>query len=81
MAFVPTPESRPWVPFRTLADFEYTETAVIGRLSENIVNKQLEGFHKTWSIGGSHLTIRTHKAMQQSLERAREYGIKVSHMI
>jgi len=78
MTFAPTSECRPWAPFRTLADFEYTETAVIGKLSENLINKQLEGFHNTWSIGGSHLTIHTYKHMQESLEKAQEYGIKVS---
>ena len=77
--FVPTPESRLWAPFRTLADFEYTETAVVGRLSEDLVNRQLNGFCNKWSIGGSNLTIHTYKDMQKSLEKARDYGIKVSH--
>jgi len=79
MTFVPTPESRPWAPFRTLGDFEYTETAVIGQLSEDLVNRQLNGICNKWSIGGSHLTIHAYKDMQKSLEKAREYGIKVSH--
>lgn len=77
-SFAPIPESRPWAPFRTLADFEYTETAVLGLLSQKLVDKQLAGFNEGWSIGGSHLTIRTYKDMQQSLAKAREYGIKVS---
>ena len=77
--FIPTPESRPWVPFRSLADFEYTETAIVGRLSEYLVNRQLNGFCNKWSIGGSHLTIHTYQDMQKSLEKARDYGIKVSH--
>lgn len=76
--FVPAPESRPWAPFRTLADFEYTETAVTGMLSGDLVNKQLAGFNDKWSIGGTHLTIRTYKDMQESLGKAREYGIQVS---
>jgi hypothetical protein len=77
-AFIPVPESRPWAPFRTRADFEYTETAIEGLLSENLVNKQLAGFKDSWSIGGSRLTIRTYKDMQQSLARAREYGVQAS---
>jgi hypothetical protein len=79
--FVPAPESRPWAPFRTLADFEYTETAVKGLLSKDLVNKQLAGFNKKWTIGGSHLTIHTYKDMQESLAKAREYGVQVSRMI
>jgi hypothetical protein len=78
-AFVPIPETRPWAPFQMLADFEYTETAIQGLLSEDLVNKQLAGFSKKWSIGGSHLTIHSYKDMQESLARAREYGVQVSH--
>jgi hypothetical protein len=76
--FVPAPQIRPWAPFRTLADFEYTETAVKGLLSEELVNKQLAGFNKGWTIGGSRLTIHTYKDMQKSLALAREYGVQVS---
>ncbi len=76
--FVPTPESQSWVPFQTLADFKYTETAVASQLSEKLINKQLNRFCNKWLIGGSHLTIHTYNNMQKSLEKAREYGIKVS---
>ena len=74
-------ESRPWAPFRSLADFEYTETAVKGLLSKDLVDKQLVGFHGKWSIGGTHLTLRNYNDMRDSLEKAREYGVKVSSMI
>lgn len=77
MNFVRTPVSRPWAPFKTLADFEYTETAVKGLLSKDLVNKQLAGFNEGWSIGGSHLTIRNYNDMQQFLANAREYGVQV----
>jgi hypothetical protein len=79
--FVPAPQNRPWAPFRTLADFEYTETAVKGLLSKDLVNRQLAGFNERWSMGGSCLTIRTYKDMHESLGKAREYGIQVSHVI
>lgn len=81
MPFIPVPESRPWAPFRTLADFEYTETAVKGLLSEELVNKQLAGFNAGWCIGGSHLTLRTYKDMQEVLAKARQYGVQVSSKI
>jgi hypothetical protein len=77
MNFVPNHTSRPWAPFKTLADFEYTETAVKGLLSKDLVNKQLAGFNEGWSIGGSRLTIHNYKDMQRSLAKAREYGIQV----
>jgi hypothetical protein len=76
--FIPAPESRPWAPFRTRADFEYTETAVKGLLSKNLINKQLAGFNDGWSMGRSHLTICTYKDMQKSLAQAQEYIVQVS---
>ena len=80
-AFTPTPQSRPWAPFWTLADFEYTETAVKGLLSEDLVNRQLVGFNEAWSIGGSHLTIHNYKDMQKSLAVARGFGIQVGVLL
>ncbi|KJA12958.1 hypothetical protein HYPSUDRAFT_73169 [Hypholoma sublateritium FD-334 SS-4] len=68
-------DSRPWAPFRSLADFEYTETAVNGLLSKQVVNKQLEGFNSAWAIG-SRLTIRNSNDMEASLAMACEYIIK-----
>ena len=69
---------RPWAPFLTLADFEYTETAVNGLLSKKTVDKQLSGFNSTWAIGGSHLSIQNSKDMEAALAMACEYIVKVS---
>ena len=73
-----TNAERPWAPFLTLADFEYTETAVNGLLSKKTVDKQLSGFNSTWAIGGSHLSIRNSKDMEAALAMACEYIVKVS---
>ena len=51
---------------------------VKGLLSKDLVNKQLAGFNGKWAIGGSHLTLRTYKDMQDCLAKAREYGMQVS---
>ncbi|KAJ7768112.1 hypothetical protein DFH07DRAFT_1008731 [Mycena maculata] len=67
---------RPWAPFRTRADFEYTATAVAGGLSADIVNLQLKGINNSWSVGGSMLTIHNSSEMAQSLAAAREYVIQ-----
>ena len=70
------------MPFQTFAEFEYTETAVKDLLSKDFVNKQLAGFNDKWSIGKSHQTIQTYEDMQNSLKKARVYGVQVScHMI
>ena len=68
---------RPWAPFRNLADFEYTETAVNGLLSKKTVDKQLAGFNSAWAIG-SHLSIRNSKDMEAALTMACDYIVKVS---
>ncbi|KAJ7696268.1 hypothetical protein B0H17DRAFT_929612 [Mycena rosella] len=64
---------RPWAPFRTRADFEYTSTAVVGGLSKEIIDSQLCGITGPWSVGGSMLTIKNSAEMAQSLAAAREY--------
>jgi len=65
------------MPFQTLTDFEYSETAVQDLLSKDLVNKQLAGFNEKWSIGESCVTIHTYKNIQQSLVKAREYGVQI----
>jgi len=74
--FLSQTEGRPWAPFRTRADFEYTETAVLGLLSKDIVNKQLYGIKNSWSSHSS-ITLRSHADMERSLQAARTYGVPV----
>ena len=71
---------RPWAPFLSLADFEYTETAVNGLLSKKTVDKQLSGFNSRWAIG-SHLSIQNSKDMEAALAMACEYIVKVSVLV
>ena len=67
---------KPWAPFCTQADFEYTETAVLGLLSKELVNKQLSGIHNSWS-SHSTITLRSHADMEQTLQVVRTYGVPV----
>ncbi len=80
LAFSTSNIERPWAPFLSLADFEYTETAVNGLLSKKIIDKQLAGFNSTWAIG-SHLTIQNSKDMEDVLTMACDYIVKVSTLI
>lgn len=77
--YIPQPEPSPWAPFKTLADFEYTETAVLGLLPKWIVNKQLAGINSNWA-NGSRLTIKSYADMDKVLSRARKYFVQVSKM-
>ncbi|KAF8263166.1 hypothetical protein EI94DRAFT_1598659 [Lactarius quietus] len=73
--FQPKPNSCPWAPFKTLADFEYTETALKGLLSKELVNAQLAGIHSTWAAG-SYLSIKSHRDMENVLAKARKYFVQ-----
>jgi hypothetical protein len=77
MTYAPKPLNKPWAPFRTRADFEYTETAVQGLLPKHLVDRQLSGIHGSWSKDGSQLTIRSWADMQRSLDAARQYSVQV----
>ena len=66
----------PWAPFNTLADFEYTETAIQGLLSKQLVNKQLAGIQGSWAVKSS-LTLRTYNDMEAALTRARRHYVQV----
>ena len=73
----PQKANKPWAPFRTRADFEYTETAVKGLLSKSIVDAQLRGINNSWSKH-SKITLRSYADVEDSLGAARTYGVEVS---
>lgn len=75
--YSPQLNPQPWTPFESLADFEYTETAVLGLLPRWIVDKQLAGFNSNWSEG-SRLTIKNFADMDKALSKARKYFVQVS---
>lgn len=63
---LPASSTKPYAPFRNLADFEFTENAVLNLLPPKSVDTILHGIHNGWSRAGSRLTIRNHKDMEQS---------------
>lgn len=75
--YMPRSEPRPWAPFKNLADFEYTETAILGLLPKWIINKQLGGINDNWAEG-SRLTIKNSTEMEKILSNARQYFVQVS---
>jgi hypothetical protein len=79
-SFQPKPNIRPWAPFKNLADFEYTETAVGGLLSKALVDKQLAGINSTWAVG-SLLSIKSYRDMENVLSEARKYFVQVNNGI
>jgi hypothetical protein len=79
-AFQPKPSVRPWAPFKNLVDFKYTETAINGLLSKELVNMQLARINSTWAVG-SFLSIKSHRDMEKVLSKARTYFVQVSNYI
>jgi hypothetical protein len=69
--FQPLDDPWPWAPFKTLADFEYTETAVQGLLSKALINKQLAGINSSWAVG-SRLSIKNYNDMEKALAKSSE---------
>jgi len=78
--FLPKPNICPWAPFKNLADFEYTETAVRGLLSKELVDTQLAGINSTWAAG-SLLSIKSYRDMENILSKACKYFIQVYNHI
>ncbi len=78
--YMPQPEPRPWGPFKSLADFEYTETAILGLLPKWIVDKQLAGFNAHW-VEGSQLTIKNFTEMDKVLSKACKHFVQVSRIL
>lgn len=76
--YLPTPSTKPFAPFRTLPDFQFTELAVSSLMAPKYIDEMLNGIHNDWSRTGTNLTIRNHQDMEQSLKAAREYAVPVS---
>jgi hypothetical protein len=68
-AFQPKPNVCPWAPFKNIANFEYTETAIKGLLSKKLVNTQLAKINSTWAVG-SLLSIKSYRDMEEVLSKA-----------
>ena len=69
-------EPMPWAPFRTHADFEYAESAVIGLLSKPVVDKQLRGINGSWAKQ-SRITFRSYADLEKTLAASRADGVQV----
>ncbi|THU98550.1 hypothetical protein K435DRAFT_818849 [Dendrothele bispora CBS 962.96] len=67
----PTYAYHPWAPFRSLADFEFTEIAVRSNLPKQVVDSQLHLLHNSWTKH-SEITLNNHSDMMAVLTSARD---------
>jgi hypothetical protein len=75
--YIPQPQERPWAPFRTLEDFEVTETAIASLMPRKVVDKFLAGVTGRWSDGKSPVTLKKYSDMDAALFKARKYVVQV----
>jgi hypothetical protein len=75
--YVSQPQERPWAPFRTLEDFEVTETAIASLMPRKVVDKFLAGVTGRWSDGKSPVTLKKYSDMDAALFKARKYVVQV----
>jgi hypothetical protein len=66
----------PWAPFKSRADFEFTEIAVKSGTPKDLVNFHLRCLHHSWT-DSTRVTFKTYADMSESLAAAREFGIQV----
>ncbi|KAJ6577876.1 hypothetical protein B0H19DRAFT_985472 [Mycena capillaripes] len=66
---------RPWFPFRTRADFDVAEIAVIGGLNARFTDKLIKGAGRDWA-DRSRVTLRGPDDLQEVLQAARQTGFK-----
>jgi hypothetical protein len=74
--FVASKLGKPWAPFRTRADFEFSEQVVTKCLERSTVDILLSGFHGNWACKTA-LTLRSYADVQASLVAARKFGVQV----
>ncbi|KAJ7050908.1 hypothetical protein C8F01DRAFT_1263609 [Mycena amicta] len=64
---------RPWAPFPTRPDFEWSETMHLQ--SRDHIQAQLKGIHGSWNPHGTAITIKTYAELQGLLEKSRTTGM------
>lgn len=69
---------KPWAPFRTCADFEFTELMVTEGFNSNVIKKLLAGFNGKWAPE-SNITFQNYNDYLMSLEISRNFSVQVSY--
>lgn len=71
--------AKPWAPFRTRADFEFTRTMITKALDRETIETLLKGFNGRWSTQ-TDISIRDYQDYQHTLSASRYFGIPVSFL-
>lgn len=69
--------ARPYAPWNTLSDFQYTETAVQGLLKPKFINTQLKGMTGSWLGGQGNITMKNYREYRRVLTQSHVSGVQV----
>jgi hypothetical protein len=73
--------ARPYAPWTTLSDFQYTETAVQGLLKPKFIDTQLKGMTGSWLRGQGDITLKDYHEYRRVLTQAHLSGVQVCPVI
>ncbi|KAJ7842571.1 hypothetical protein B0H14DRAFT_2586293 [Mycena olivaceomarginata] len=68
--------ARPYAPWTTLSDFQYTETAVQGLLKPKFIDTQLKGMTGSWLRGQGDITLKDYHEYRRVLTQAHLSGVQ-----
>ncbi|KAJ7613048.1 hypothetical protein FB45DRAFT_759393 [Roridomyces roridus] len=68
--------AKPYAPWRTLADFEYTEGAVKGLLKSDLIDFQLKRIGGDWTEGRSKISLQNYREYRHALTCATTAGVQ-----
>lgn len=72
-----TVTAKPWAPFWTWTDFEFTEEIVTQGFHSKTISKLLAGFNGCWAPE-SYITIKNYSDYKDSLAAASIFGVQVN---
>jgi len=69
---------KPWAPFHTRADFEFSETVIGSSMHTATIEKLIKGIKQSWTDPGhSRITFQGMKDFKQSMNAARKFVVQV----
>ncbi|KAJ7823685.1 hypothetical protein B0H14DRAFT_2237484, partial [Mycena olivaceomarginata] len=68
--------ARPYAPWTTLSDFQYTETAVQGLLKPKFIDTQLKGMTGSWLRGQGDITLKDYHEYRRATVKATLWGVE-----
>ncbi|KAJ7142518.1 hypothetical protein C8R44DRAFT_603110 [Mycena epipterygia] len=78
LSSAPVLDTRPWAPFKTFSDYQFTSRRVRRRAPNAEIDEDLDDLHARAFSSDCYITFRNHRDMEKSLAAARTDNISVS---